>query len=210
MMLSFSGAPLAVIKRNNQIWLSSKDIATALGYAKTNAITHIYNTNTDEFSPGMTEIVESNTSGNLKSRTRIFSLRGAHLIAMFARTPVAKDFRRWVLDILEREVGEPVATTSPTKSVQIAPPGEYQLLLSMKGTQVVDTELVAPGKMLIFIADMPELMMRAGYVVMPFAEVGKVTMDEWRELADRTRRISEQWCKNSPKLAVNADFLRNT
>lgn len=98
----------------------------------------------------------------------------------------------------------------PTKSVQIAPPGRYQLLLTMEGTQVVDTELVAPGKMLIFIADMPELMMRAGYVVMPFAEVGKVTMDEWRELADRTRRISEQWCKNSPKLAVNADFLRNT
>jgi Rha family phage regulatory protein len=94
----------------------------------------------------------------------------------------------------------------PTKSVQIAPPGRYQLLLTMEGTQVVDTELVAPGKMLIFIADMPELMMRAGYVVMPFAEVGKVSMDEWRELADRTRRISEQWRKDSSKLAVSANF----
>ncbi|GHK74011.1 hypothetical protein ECZU12_54220 [Escherichia coli] len=36
--------------------------------------------------------------------SRVFSLRGAHLIAMFARTPVAKEFRRWVLDILDREV----------------------------------------------------------------------------------------------------------
>ncbi|MXC43636.1 hypothetical protein FQZ37_26145, partial [Escherichia coli] len=26
------------------------------------------------------------------------------MIAMFARTPVAKEFRRWVLDILDREV----------------------------------------------------------------------------------------------------------
>ncbi|HGY3717973.1 TPA: Rha family transcriptional regulator [Citrobacter gillenii] len=101
-------------------------------------------------------------------------------------------------------------SASQKKSVQIAPPGRYQLLLTMEGTQVVDTELVAPGKMLIFIADMPELMMRAGYVVMPFSEVGKVSMDEWRELADRTRRISEQWRKDSSKLAVSADFLRNT
>ena len=37
---------------------------------------------------------------------RIFSLRGAHLIAMFARTKVAKDFRKWVLDILDREVSQ--------------------------------------------------------------------------------------------------------
>ncbi|VFS25202.1 Uncharacterised protein [Enterobacter cancerogenus] len=43
--------------------------------------------------------------------TRVFSLRGAHLIAMFARTPVAKEFRRWVLDIMDREVGE--AVTQP-------------------------------------------------------------------------------------------------
>lgn len=32
---------------------------------------------------------------------RIFSLRGAHLVAMFARTPKAKAFRRWVLDVLD-------------------------------------------------------------------------------------------------------------
>lgn len=36
--------------------------------------------------------------------TRVFSLRGAHMVAMFARTPVAKEFRHWVLDILDREV----------------------------------------------------------------------------------------------------------
>lgn len=42
--------------------------------------------------------------------TRAFSLRGAHLVAMFARTPKAKEFRRWVLDILDREaVQSPIA-----------------------------------------------------------------------------------------------------
>ena len=103
--LSFHDHQFSAITRNNQIWLSSKDIAKALGYAKTNAITHIYNTNTDEFTSGMTEIVESNTSGNLKCRSRIFSLRGAHLIGMFARTKLAKEFRKWVLDILDQEIG---------------------------------------------------------------------------------------------------------
>jgi hypothetical protein len=34
--------------------------------------------------------------------TRIFSTRGCHLIAMFARTPLAKEFRRWVLDVLDQ------------------------------------------------------------------------------------------------------------
>ena len=36
----------------------------------------------------------------VKSGNSGFSLRGVHMVAMFARTPVAKEFRRWVLDIL--------------------------------------------------------------------------------------------------------------
>ncbi|MFN2858042.1 P22AR C-terminal domain-containing protein, partial [Escherichia coli] len=50
------------------------------------------------------DLSTSKSTRNLKKKVRVFSLRGAHLIAMFARTPVAKEFRRWVLDILDREV----------------------------------------------------------------------------------------------------------
>ena len=64
----------------------------------------IYNKYADEFSAGMTQVLEVSTSGNYRKKVRVFSLRGAHLIAMFARTTVAKEFRRWVLDILDREV----------------------------------------------------------------------------------------------------------
>ena len=42
------------------------------------------------------------TLENLRRKARIFSLRGCHLVAMFARTPVAKAFRRWVLDVLDK------------------------------------------------------------------------------------------------------------
>jgi len=38
-----------------------------------------------------------------------FSLRGAHLVGMFARTSTAKEFRKWFLDILDKETNpEPV------------------------------------------------------------------------------------------------------
>lgn len=119
--IAFHNVKINLINRNNQIWLSSKEIANALGYAKTNAITHIYNKNSDEFSSGMTEVVESTTSGNLKARSRIFSLRGAHLIAMFARTGIAKEFRKWVLDILDKEAAKPIVKAEP-KVKALQPP----------------------------------------------------------------------------------------
>lgn len=51
----------------------------------------------------MTEEVKLALSGNYQKTVRIFSLRGAHLIAMFARTSLAKQFRKWVLDVLDSE-----------------------------------------------------------------------------------------------------------
>lgn len=87
------------INHNNNIWLTAVEIAQALGYKKSDAVTQIYDRNSDEFRADMTEPL-----GNYQKTIRIFSLRGAHLIAMFARTPVAKEFRRWVLDLLDREI----------------------------------------------------------------------------------------------------------
>lgn len=117
--LSFNGVTLTPVHHNSQIYLTSTELAKALGYADVRSITNIYNRNQDEFASGMTEVIKlitSNNSNNLQTSTRIFSLRGCHLIAMFARTPVAKDFRKWVLDILDKEVGEPVMTVATPQS----------------------------------------------------------------------------------------------
>lgn len=105
--LTFNGNTLTTINQANQIWLTSADVAKALGYKSTRSLTNLYNANSDEFSANMTEVIESVTSSKtkgLKVKTRIFSLRGCHLLAMFARTDIAKAFRVWVLDILEREI----------------------------------------------------------------------------------------------------------
>ncbi|WP_286796594.1 BRO-N domain-containing protein [Psychrobacter sp. UBA6291] len=104
--LTFNGNTLTTINQANQIWLTSADVAKALGYKSTRSLTNLYNANSDEFSANMTEVIESVTSSKtkgLKVKTRIFSLRGCHLLAMFARTDIAKAFRVWVLDILDRE-----------------------------------------------------------------------------------------------------------
>ncbi|MDR5615566.1 MAG: hypothetical protein RAM38_15530, partial [Arsenophonus sp.] len=59
--------------------------------------------------------------GTVRMPVRIFSLRGAHLIAMFARTHIAKEFRKWVLDILDKQAINQTSSFPPqpqTKAVE--------------------------------------------------------------------------------------------
>lgn len=102
--LMFQNQTIRLIDKDGKKWASAADIARALGYARADKVTRIYDRHKAEFSSSMTQIVETPTlgaSGNLVTQTRVFSLRGAHLIGMFARTSRAQEFRRWVLDILE-------------------------------------------------------------------------------------------------------------
>ncbi|EKB64382.1 TPA: hypothetical protein SME21_002469 [Klebsiella oxytoca] len=111
---NFHGVTLNPVENVTGVWLTSADIAKALGYKSTKSISNLFAQYEDEFSQGMTMVIESVTNGingsTRRMKVRVFSMRGAHLIAMFARTPVAKEFRRWVLDILDREVAHsPIA-----------------------------------------------------------------------------------------------------
>lgn len=105
--LIFRNTILETISRNGEIWFTSAEIARALQYKKIDAITQIYARNLDEFTSQMSMTLNLRVNGinnSLREKVvRIFSLRGAHLIAMFANTPVAKEFRKWVLDILDKQ-----------------------------------------------------------------------------------------------------------
>ncbi len=101
--LTFQKTHFNVIEKNNQIWITASELAKALTYRSSKSVSNVYNRNKDEFSGNMVEVINSVTSGNYKKSELIFSLRGAHLIGMFARTATAKEFRRWVLDILDKE-----------------------------------------------------------------------------------------------------------
>ncbi|MEG9475739.1 P22AR C-terminal domain-containing protein [Mannheimia indoligenes] len=121
--LTFQNTAIAVINRNNKTFFSATDLGLALSYTDpVRAVKQIYDRNADEFTPEMTALIEMQTNGG-KQQVRIFSLRGAHLIAMFARTKVAKEFRKWVLDILDKEVLQnsteirPLASPKPVEKI---------------------------------------------------------------------------------------------
>lgn len=101
--LSFNGTVFNVVEHTGQAWLKAVEIGRALGYVDDKAIQRIYARHSDEFTKEMTGVVNLTTPSG-RQDSRVFSLRGAHLLAMFARTKVAKAFRKWVLDVLDREV----------------------------------------------------------------------------------------------------------
>lgn len=106
--LCFNDFTFSPIIRDNQPWFKSSELARALGYAREDKVTRLYQRNADEFTENMTQLIENvdtptlGRDTNLTNYIRIFSLRGCHLLAMFARTPVAKAFRKWCLDVIER------------------------------------------------------------------------------------------------------------
>lgn len=121
--LTFQNKTLSVINQHNQTYITASDLGNALEYSHPiQNVTKIYERNADEFTTEMTALIEMPTAGGLQ-KVRIFSLRGAHLIAMFARTKVAKDFRKWVLDILDREVSQ------KTKAIQLLADDPLNLLV---------------------------------------------------------------------------------
>lgn len=107
--LTFQNFTFNPVIEDGQMWLTSTEIAQVLGYSRTDNVSKLYSRNADEFTDSMTMTVNMTFNGinnSLRNKSvRVYSLRGAHLIAMFSSTPVAKEFRKWVLDILDREVG---------------------------------------------------------------------------------------------------------
>lgn len=117
MALTFNDVTLSPISHQNNLWIRAVELAHALGYAQENSVSRIYRSNSDEFTPDMTQVIEifDGADSALSTKARIFSLRGCHLVAMFARTPVAKAFRRWVLDVLDKlDAEQHAASSSPT------------------------------------------------------------------------------------------------
>jgi prophage antirepressor-like protein len=123
--LTFQDTQFDVIDHKNQPWLRGLQIASALGYKNpTSDISNLYDRNKDEFTDNMTALVEVETEGG-KQTVRIFSLRGCHLLGMLAKTKIAKEFRKWVLDILDSYTtpSQPTITNPQAPRAKFALPG---------------------------------------------------------------------------------------
>ena len=112
--LCFNDFTFSPVTRDNQPWIRASELSRALGYGRENQISRLYRSNADEFTPEMTQVIEivDGPDSGLSVTARIFSLRGCHLLAMFARTPVAKAFRKWCLDVIE-QYGDRVPVAEP-------------------------------------------------------------------------------------------------
>ncbi len=94
--LTFNNITLSPVTRQNSLWIRAAELARALGFSREDKVTRLYQRHVDEFTSDMTQLIEIvdnpalERSTNLSNYVRIFSLRGCHLLAMFARTPVAK------------------------------------------------------------------------------------------------------------------------
>lgn len=112
-VLAFRDVTFDVRTIRNTTYITSTQLAQALGYSREDAVGRIYERNADEFTSDMSQTVKLTVSGNYQKTVRLFSLRGAHLVAMFARTPIAKEFRKWVLDVLEKETKADINLSDP-------------------------------------------------------------------------------------------------
>ncbi|WP_168378336.1 BRO-N domain-containing protein [Acinetobacter cumulans] len=120
--LSFNDVNFTPVQQDNQAWITSRELGQALGYSREDAVNKIFERNSDEFTGSMTRNVKLTLQGQARE-VRVFSLRGCHLIAMLSRTAIAKQFRKWVLDVLDREV-----VTKQLESRQSISPEQQALL----------------------------------------------------------------------------------
>jgi prophage antirepressor-like protein len=83
--LAFRSTQFEIIEQDGHPWLRGYQVGTALGYSSPDiAIRKIYERHAEEFTDAMTAVVTLPTPGG-PQETRIFSLRGCHLLAMFAQ-----------------------------------------------------------------------------------------------------------------------------
>jgi len=120
-LASFNGYPIEVIDHHQQAWLTGEQIGLAIGlkHARIGA-NKLYNRHADEFTEKMTTVVDMGTVDGKQRQVRIFSSRGAWMLAMWAQTERAKQFRQWVLDVLETHQ-QPQADKPASKSLPCMP-----------------------------------------------------------------------------------------
>lgn len=133
-IVTFNNQNIELIRHNGQLYLTSKQIAEILEYRSSTSITNLYNEHKTEFDSEMTEVIDSMISGNYKSKARIFNREGAWLIGMFARTPKAAEFRRWVLKVLGNTVDNvyPCGEVNVREHTRSLPSGRKEIVLSEK------------------------------------------------------------------------------
>ena len=145
--VQFNNHNIKIIEYKGQQYISGPDIERSLEYQKQGKVAEIYNRYKDEFDPEMSIILDTPDLGvsrkssncnfqtisdsdlklrknNLRCNIRYYNRRGAYLIAMLSRTKTAKNFRKWVLDILENKT---VADLTANQKPEFLTPAGFKI-----------------------------------------------------------------------------------
>lgn len=128
-VVEFNHQNIELISKNNQLYMSGAQIGRVIELSQNDGIAKIYGRHKSEFTDEMTITIRQG-----RSTVRLFNREGAWLIGMFARTPKAAEFRKWVLKVL----GTVVDNTQPEKQVIVSehtralPSGKKEIVLSEK------------------------------------------------------------------------------
>lgn len=110
-IVKFEDKEFELVAVDGEPMMTLSQIVTALGAAP-NQAAQLYTRHADEFTPEMTRLIQQG-----RTRVRVFNREGAWLIGMFARTPKAAAFRKWVITALAEHVDGVAAAVSEPQSL---------------------------------------------------------------------------------------------
>ena len=131
-VVEFNHQNIELISKNNQLYMSGAQIGRVIELSQNDGVAKIYGRHKSEFTDEMTITIRQG-----RSTVRLFNREGAWLIGMFARTPKAAEFRKWVLKVLgavadganNAQTDKPVTVSEHTRSL---PSGKKEIVLSEK------------------------------------------------------------------------------
>ena len=128
-IVQFHDHKIELINHNGQAYMTLSQIASVLEYNNNSSINDILSRNCSEFDEEMSCLIKRG-----RTRVRIFNREGAWLIGMFARTPKAAEFRKWVLKVLGavadgQQADKSVIVSEHTRAL---PSGKKEIVLSAK------------------------------------------------------------------------------
>ena len=203
----FHGTPVSIIDHLNRRWLTADDVGRCLGYAEEHAgksINTLYRRHADEFGADDTFDIKlmSNSRGN--PNTRIFSQTGCILLAMFANTARAKDFRAWAKQALAGLAAEAADWPEPYfRGVRVTRTVERQCLEMF----VAGLSLSQIGRHLGISKTVASRLISGKYRFGPGAGRDEATPQliaavTARHVADEQARIAERFCASAANQAL--------
>ena len=136
-IVQFHEHKIELVNKNGQLYLSGAQIGRVIELAQNDGVAKIYNRHKDEFTDDMTMVTRQG-----RSTVRLFNREGAWLIGMFARTPKAAEFRRWVLKVLKTAADGTAVPALPVADAELKDWCASVLALSIENRvkKAVETE----------------------------------------------------------------------